>query len=246
MAMEQRVAWITGAGSGMGRASAMRLARRGFAVALSGRRAAALTDVQNEIDAEGGRSIVVPLDVTDASAVDDARTSIESDLGTVTDLVLSAGLNAPNRYWRDLAPADVERIVSTNLIGTVNVAHTTLAGMRERGEGTIVFISSRAGWRFSPHAGVAYSASKSALSSLAESLNDQENAHGVRACNLCPGDVDSDFLDMRPRVPDEQARRAMLTAEDIADAVEFVVASPAHVCVNELVVSPVKKDVVRQ
>lgn len=229
----------------MGRASALRLAARGFAVALSGRRAEALEAVRDEIEAAGGSAIAVPLDVGDWRAVADAHERIRRELGTVTAVVASAGLNAPNRAWADLTPESFEAIVGTNLTGCLHVAHAVLPGMRERGEGSVVFVSSFAGWRFGAMSGVAYGASKTAVGNLAQSLNDEENVNGVRACHLCPGDVDSDFLAMRPNVPDAEARSHMMTAEHVADAVEFVVMSPPEVCVNELVLTPTKKGVVR-
>ena len=106
----------------------------------------------------------------------------------------------------------------------------------------VVFVSSVSGWQFSPDAGVAYSASKSALASLAAHLNAQENRHGVRACTVCPGDIDTDFLGLRPVVPGESDRALMLSPEDVARTVQFVLDSPPHVCVNELVVTPTKKE----
>ena len=112
---------------------------------------------------------------------------------------------------------------------------------RSVGGGQVVVISSYSAWRFSPHSGVAYAASKTALGALCESLNEQEATHGVRACHLCPGDVDSDFLALRPQVPDEQARAAMLTPDDVARSVMFVLESPPHVRVDELVISPVSQ-----
>ena len=77
-------------------------------------------------------------------------------------------------------------------------------------------VSSYSGWRFSPYAGVAYSASKTALAAVCQTLNAQEAGHGVRACHLCPGDVDTDFLELRPKVPGADARAAMLTPDDVA------------------------------
>ncbi|MDN5820683.1 MAG: SDR family NAD(P)-dependent oxidoreductase, partial [Brachybacterium sp.] len=103
-------------------------------------------------------------------------------------------------------------------------------------------ISSYAAWRFSPDAGTAYSASKTALGPLAATLNAQEARHGIRACHLCPGDVDSDFLDQRPLVPGDTDRAVMLTAEDIGRAVSFVLTSPPRVVIDELVISPAKPD----
>ena len=91
-----------------------------------------------------------------------------------------------------------------------------------------------------PDAGAAYSASKTALGPLVATLNAQENRHGIRACHLCPGDVDSDFLDRRPTVPGAGERAVMLSPEDVGRAVAFVLTSPPHVVIDELVISPAK------
>ncbi len=234
------VVWITGAGSGMGRAVAESAARAGYLVALSGRRADALEETASIVRNAGGQALVVPMDATSDTEVGAAAGLIERELGPVSHLVLSAGLNAPRRYWRDQSMNDFSAIVQTNLIGAASVISAVLPGMRARSNGVVVLVSSYSGWRFSPDAGVAYSASKSALGSLAETLNAQENVNGVRACHLCPGDVDTDFLAMRPRVPGESERESMLSPADIARAVQFVLDSPAHVCINELVISPTK------
>ena len=235
-----QVLWITGAGSGMGRAVALSAAARGYRVALSGRRVEALEDVAASVRDAGGTALALPLDATDEDAVIATASQVEADLGPLTHLVLSAGLNNPKRYWRDQSMKDFNAIVQTNLVAAANAVSAVLPGMRERADGTVVFVSSYSGWRFSPDAGVAYSASKSALASLAEMLNTQENTNGVRACHLCPGDVDTDFLAMRPTVPGATARQSMLSADDIAAAVQFVLDSPRHVCINELVISPTK------
>jgi NADP-dependent 3-hydroxy acid dehydrogenase YdfG len=232
-----QVLWVTGAGSGIGRAAAISAAASGWRVALSGRREDALNETADVIRGAGGTALVVPLDVREADDIARAHASITESWGAVTDLVLSAGLNNPRRAWRDQSIADFGDIVNTNLVAVAAVVDAALPDLREHA-GTVVVISSFAGWRFSPNAGVAYSASKTALSALCESLNAQEAEHGVRACNLCPGDVDSDFLGLRPNVPDATARAVMLTADDIGRAVQFVLDSPAHVRINELVITP--------
>lgn len=238
--MDARTVWITGAGTGMGRAAALAAARDGRPLALSGRRPEVLDEVAEEIRALGGTALAVPLDVTDRLAVRSAAARIEEELGGVEALVLSAGLNAPRRYWRDQDLDEFAAITETNLLGPVSVIDAVLPGMRARGEGTIVVISSYSAWRFSPDAGAAYSATKTALGPLVATLNAQENRHGVRACHLCPGDVDSDFLDRRPQVPGAQERAAMLTPQDVGRAVSFVLTSPPHVVIDELVISPAK------
>jgi NADP-dependent 3-hydroxy acid dehydrogenase YdfG len=110
--------------------------------------------------------------------------------------------------------------------------------MRAAGDGVIVLVSSYAGWAHSPNAGVAYAASKTALSVVSSSLNAQEGAAGIRSCHLCPGDTATDFLRLRPRVPDLDQQRTMLTAEDVARSVQFVLDSPPHVTIDELVITP--------
>ena len=238
--MSGRVLWVTGAGSGMGRSSAVAAARSGRRVALSGRREDALTETAGLVEDAGGEALVVALEVGDPAAVARARDRVVGRWGGVDDLVLAAGLNNPRRAWEDQTVDGFAEVVSTNLTGVVTVVDAALPHLREAG-GQVVVVSSYAGWRFSPGAGVAYSASKTALTAVCQTLNAQEARHGVRACHLCPGDVDTDFLRMRPNVPGAEARAVMLTADDVARAVLFVLDSPAHVRVDELVISPVSQ-----
>jgi NADP-dependent 3-hydroxy acid dehydrogenase YdfG len=235
----ERVLWVTGAGSGMGRATAVAAARQGWGVALSGRRPDQLEETARLADEAGWAPLVLPLDTRDPEAIAQARSAIAERWGAVTDVVLSAGLNVPDRYWRDQTMVDFSAVLATNLTGVAAVVDTVLPDLRDSAGGHVVVISSYAGWRFSPHAGVAYSASKTALASVCATLNEQEAAHGVRACHLCPGDVATDFLELRPNVPDEEARAKMLTPDDVARAVLFVLDSPAHVRIDELVISPI-------
>jgi NADP-dependent 3-hydroxy acid dehydrogenase YdfG len=234
------VLWVTGGGSGIGRASALSAASSGWRVALSGRRPERVRALTREIEALGAEVLALPCDVRSAEDVTEGASAIERRWGRLDGLVLAAGMNAPRRTWGDQDLQELCDIVDTNLVSVARVVHLALPQLR-RSAGTIVVISSYAGWRFSAGAGVAYSASKTALASLCQSLNAQEAASGVRACHLCPGDVDTDFLAQRPEVPGAEARTAMLTAQDVARAVQFVLDSPAHVRVDELVISPVSQ-----
>ncbi|APX33060.1 short-chain dehydrogenase [Brachybacterium sp. P6-10-X1] len=236
----KRTLWITGGGTGMGRAVALVAAGLGWSVAVSGRRRDALEAVVAEIAAEGGEAIAVPLDVRNRRAVADAVRDVVATFGSLDGLVLAAGQNAPQRRWDDQELDEFDSIVSTNLTAVATTVDAALPHLRDGG-GTVVAISSYAGWSFQPGAGVAYSASKTAVSSLVRTLNQQEARHGVRACHLCPGDVATDFLEQRPQVPDAAAREVMLSPEDIGRAVGFVIMSPAHVRVDELVISPVSQ-----
>jgi len=234
------VAWVTGGGSGMGRATALSAASRGWRVALSGRRNKQVLAVAREVEALGSEALSLPGDVRSLEDVAECASAVEHNWGRLDGLVLAAGMNAPRRTWKDQDLREFGDIVETNLVSVARVVQLALPQLRKRA-GTIVVISSYAGWRFSPGAGVAYSASKAALASLCQFLNAQEASSGVRACHLCPGDVDTDFLTQRPQVPSAEARNAMLTAEDVARAIQFVLESPTHVRVDEIVISPVSQ-----
>jgi NADP-dependent 3-hydroxy acid dehydrogenase YdfG len=234
-----RALWVTGAGSGMGRAAAVAAASSIGRVALSGRRPEPLADTARLVTEAGGQPLPLPLDARDPEAVRRAHQQIVAEWPDVSDLVLAAGANAPQRYWKDQSVSEFERILATNLTATVSLIDVVLPGLRARGGGQIVVVSSYSAWRFSPHAGVAYTASKVALAEICASLNAQEAGSGIRACHLCPGDVDTDFLDLRPQVPDAAARKVMLSPDDVARAVLFVLNSPPHVRIDELVISPV-------
>ena len=114
-----------------------------------------------------------------------------------------------------------------------------LAGMRSRGGGLVVVVSSWIGWRFEPVAGSGYAASKRALGALAEVINAEEGVNGIRATHLCPAETDTEVLDTRSNPPPPEERERMLRADDIGRLVAFLATCPAHMCVNEIVVSPV-------
>ncbi|MBT2225231.1 SDR family oxidoreductase [Nonomuraea sp. NEAU-A123] len=228
-------AWVVGGGSGIGRAAALRLARDGYHVTVSGRRETSLHETVEKIVAAGGRAEAVPVDVTD----DDSVTAARQRAGALDLLVCSAGTNVQNRWWSDLTSADFARVVDTNLNAVTRCVLSVLPGFRAAGSGQVIVVSSWAGWQFMSAAGAAYSASKTALGALVQSLNDQEGRHGIRATHLCPGEVDTPILRTRPvPVPAAELER-MLSPEHVADVIGSVVALPPEVCVNELVVTPV-------
>lgn len=235
-----RALWVTGAGSGTGRAVALAAAAAGWRVALTGRRPEALEATAQAVRAAGGQALVLPADVADAEGVRTAARTLQDRWARLDGLVLAAGLNTPRRAWADQRMAEVEAVVQTDLLAVVRCVDAVLPLLRAAG-GVVVVVSSYSGWRSTPAAGVAYSAAKTALGAVCATLNAQEAGAGVRACHLCPGDVDTDFLTQRPVVPDAAARARMLTADDVARAVRFVLDAPPHVRVDELVLSPVSQ-----
>jgi NADP-dependent 3-hydroxy acid dehydrogenase YdfG len=224
----------------MGRAAAV-AAAPGRNVVLSGRREAPLHETAALVEAAGGSALVLPVDVQDIESVAAARDAAVDRFGRIDDIVLSAGLNTPRRTWAEQSLTEVDAVVATNLTSVIAVVDTVLPDLRASGGGQVIVVSSYSAWRFTPYAGVAYSASKSALAAVCQTINAQEAPHGIRACHLCPGDVNSDFLELRPVVPDEAARSAMLSPDDIGRAVRFVLESPPSVRIDELVISPLSQ-----
>lgn len=237
---QARVLWVVGAGSGMGRATVLAAAASGRTIVLSGRRVDRLDDVAAETEALGGRALVLAGDIRDPDWANGAASAVVDRLGRIDEVVAASGLNTPRRRWDDQSMNDFADVVSTNLLGTARVVDAALPALRTRG-GTLVIVSSFAAWEFSPGAGVAYSASKSALASVCRTVNVQEAEHGIRATHLCPGDVDTDFLLQRPAPPGAAARAVMLSPEDVARSVLHVLDAPPHVRIDELVISPLSQ-----
>jgi NADP-dependent 3-hydroxy acid dehydrogenase YdfG len=233
-----KVAWITGGATGIGLACAQLLGRAGWRLALSGRREDALARAVTALAAEGIDAQAYPLDVADGEAVERIAKEIAQAQAPATALVCSAGTNVPNRRWDQLTPQAFARVTAINLSGVAYCVTAALPGMRAAGGGSIVVVSSWAGWRYLPLAAAAYGASKQGLSPLVESINDQECHHGVRATLLCPGEVATEILKTRPVQPAPEEIARMLRAEDVAQAALYAIQAPPHVCLNEIVITP--------
>ncbi|MBC8451659.1 MAG: SDR family NAD(P)-dependent oxidoreductase [Rhodospirillaceae bacterium] len=171
--IEGKIAWITGAGTGIGRAGAMALAEAGAKVILSGRRVAQLEAVASRIADAGGSAEIEALDIVDAKAVDAAVGRMVESHGRLDMLINSAGLNLPNRRWRDITNEAWNKIIDVDLNGAFNVSHAALKGMREQRDGLIVNVSSMASQRGGGVSGIAYTAAKHALNAVSARSNHQ-------------------------------------------------------------------------
>ena len=236
--LKGKVAWITGGGSGIGRAGAEELASAGASVILSGRRASELEEVRHAIAAKGGTAEAQSLDVTDKRAVARVGVDILKRHGCVDILVNSAGMNVPHRFWKNLTPESFESVISANLQGSLNTIAAVLPSMRERKGGLIINISSWAG-RFSHLlTGPAYNAAKHGVVAMTLTLNMEECVNGIRACVICPGEVATPILRHRPKPPSAAEMARMLQAEDLGRTIRFVAEMPPRVCINEILISP--------
>ena len=232
------VAWVTGAGSGIGAAAAVALAREGARLVLSGRRAEALEETAAAIREVGGEAVVAPADMGISADVDRVAALVRDQFGRCDILVNSAGLNVPKRSWREVDAAGIDTVLGADLSGPFYATGAVLPMMREQRAGLIIQISSWAGRYVSTLTGPAYAAAKHGLVALSESINQEECGNGIRSCCICPGEVATPILDKRPVPVTAEDRARMLQAEDMADTILFVARMPASVCVNEILISP--------
>jgi NADP-dependent 3-hydroxy acid dehydrogenase YdfG len=229
---------VTGAGTGVGQAVALKLARAGWRVAVIGRRAATLEETLARAGAAREQLLACPCDIGDSKAVAQMGQEVLSQLGSVEVLVNAAGTNAPKRALEVLSLEDYHQMIDTNLNGAYYVTQAFLPHMRARRSGTIIHIVSDAGKQASPKAGPAYVMSKFGLAGLTQSINAEERANGIRACAIFPGDIDTPLLDKRPSPPSAEARTRMLQADDLAECVWLAVSLPPHAVVEELIIRP--------
>ncbi len=233
-----KVAWVTGAGSGIGLAGALTLAQAGMTVVMSGRRKDVLEAEAQKIRDMSGKTEVEALDVSDADAVKKTADSILARHGRIDILVNSAGLNTPNRYWKNQTVAGWKEVIGINLDGSFYTIHAVLPAMRAKKDGLIINISSWAGVFHPKMTGAAYNGSKHAVTAMTETINMEECANGIRACAICPAEVATPIMDRRPVPPSAQDRARMLQSEDLGSAIRFVAEMPAHACINQLIISP--------
>jgi NAD(P)-dependent dehydrogenase (short-subunit alcohol dehydrogenase family) len=228
---------VTGAGSGVGKAVALRFAAEGWQVALVGRRVEPLAETAASAEVEDGRLAVFPCDVSAPDAVAALGIDVLARFGAVDVLVNAAGINVTRRSFETLSLDDWHAVLATNLHGAYYCVRTFLPAMRARGAGTIVNINSDVGKVARALAGPAYVSSKFGLMGLTQQINAEERGNGVRACSICPKDINTPLLDKRPQPPTADARARMLQPEDLADCVWLVATLPARAVVEEISLS---------
>lgn len=236
-----KIVWITGGGTGIGRATALMFAKEGATLALMGRRQEPLEAVAGAARELGAQVQVVPLDVANRPGVEAGCKGLLEKWGRVDILVNNAGLNIPKRRLNDMEPGDWDKVIGVNLTGTYNMTAAVLPSMRSQGGGLIINISSMAGKRVSGLAGSAYSASKHGMNAFSDSINQEEWRHGIRATALCPGEVNTEILDRRPIAVPPEDRERMIAAEDLAEAVRFVAALHPRTTIPEMLLLPTHK-----
>ncbi|MER7736005.1 SDR family oxidoreductase [Streptomyces erythrochromogenes] len=240
MRIEPKVVAITGASSGIGEATARRLAADGHRLLLGARRTERLEALSREIGAAGGTAAFRRLDVTDAGDVRGFVAAAGERYGRVDVLVNNAGV-MPLSPLAALEVGEWDRMIDVNVRGVLHGIAAALPVMRAQGAGHIVNIASVGAYEVSPTAAV-YCATKFAVRAISEGLR-QESGGSVRVTLVSPGVTESELAD---GIGDPEARAAMkayravaLPASAVADAIAYAVSRPPEVDVNELVVRPV-------
>lgn len=236
MSSEGKIVWVTGAGSGIGRATAIAFANEGAKVALTGRTVSALEETAALMPA--GSSMIAKADVTDAAQVTAAHQAIVAAWGDPHILVNNAGFNLANRYWSNLTPEGVASVINANLYGPFICSLAVLPAMRKAKSGLIIHIASFAGQAISFVSGASYTAAKTGAVAMSATLNAEYGIHGVRSVCISPGEVATPILDRRPRPPTPEERAKMLQPEDVAACATFAANLPPRACPMEIVLVP--------
>lgn len=237
-----KVAWVTGAGSGIGRAASVALAAEGAALVLTGRSPEPLAETAGLL-APDAVALVEPGDVTDAHRMRAIAAAIGERFGRLDVMVNNAGANIPERRWSELSAEGIDALIGVNLSSAFYGVTAALPLMRARGDGLFIHVGSRVARYWDGPSGPGYIAAKSALTAMSHTLNAEECVNGIRSTLLNPGETATAILanaikaGRRAPLTREEADR-LLKAEEVADLIRYVACLPKHVCMPEVMLTP--------
>lgn len=243
-ALNEKIALITGASSGIGAATAKKLAEAGAKVGIAARRTDRLEALKAEIEQAGGQALVLEMNVANKASVEASVKTLLDTWGKLDIVFNNAGV-MPMSGIDELKTDEWENMVDVNIKGVLNVTAAVLPSMIKQHSGHIVNTSSVAGRRLFGQGFAVYSATKYAVSAFTEGLRmEVSRAHNIRVTSIQPGATQSELLNSttsegyREMTASFSSQMTLMTASDIADAVVFATSAPAHVNVAELYVLP--------
>jgi len=243
--LTDKVVLVTGASSGIGRATAFAFAREGVRLLLCARRLDLLSELMQPLLELGAADVhVFELDVTNRSAAESALGALTSEWAKIAVLVNNAGLSRGLSKVYEDDPQNWEEMLDTNVKGLLYVTRTVVPGMVERGEGHVISLGSTAGHMTYAN-GAVYCATKAAEKSISEGLKLDLMGTPVRVTSVDPGMVETDFSRVRFRGDEERAAKvyrsigAPLQPEDVAEAILWAATRPAHVNIHTIVMTPI-------
>jgi serine 3-dehydrogenase len=237
VSLKDQVVLVVGASSGIGRATAVMMAREGAKVMASARRQDRLEQWKQEMAAEGHTVEIFVADACDAAQMDRLAAATREKFGPIQILVYATGTNTPDRAMRRLRPDIWNELISTNLSGAYYATQAVVPAMREARFGHIIYISSISG--HTPDvSGAAYQASKRGLIGLSHAVRLEEKENGIRTTVIDPGLVDTEILEKRPVKPPAEMLAQALLPEHVAEAVIACAKMPPRAVISELTIVP--------
>jgi len=245
MDIQDKVVIITGASSGIGEATALKLSNKGAKVVLTARREEKLEELKNKIESNGGTALIVTGDVTKKEDYDNLVEKTLGKFNTIDALINNAGL-MPLSYVEKFKTDEWEKMVDVNIKGVLNGVAAVLPTMIKNKGGNIINISSSAAHKYFP-GGAVYCATKSAVKMFSEGLR-QELApkYGINVTSIEPGAVSTELTntitdeDIKEMFKDMQ-KMTFLEAEDIAEAIYYTLVQPARANINDVFIMPTQQ-----
>lgn len=239
----KRIALITGASSGIGEATALLLSKNNFDLIITGRRADKLQQLAKKIQSETDSKIrILNFDIRNLNENEKALASLPQEWKNIDVLINNAGLAAGFSTVNNGETDDWERMIDTNIKGLLYITKLVSQGMIERGLGHIINISSIAGKETYPFGNV-YCATKHAVQSLTKGMRIDFLKYGIKVSSVSPGAVDTEFSVVRFNGDKERAKQVYkgftpLYAQDIAEAILFILSRPRHVNIDDILIMP--------
>jgi len=243
MDLQDKTVIITGASSGIGEATALKLSKEGANVVLTARRKERLTELKNKIENDGGSALVVVGDVTNKNDWQHLQKQAKDSYGTIDALVNNAGL-MPLSYIKNLHTDEWDTMINVNINGVMNGVAAVLPTMIEQKRGHIVNVSSVAAYKYFP-GGAVYCATKAAVKMFSEGLRQElAPSYGINVTSIEPGAVDTELTET---ITDTELMEDMqkmmgdikpLEASDIADAIFYALSQPGRTNINDVYIMP--------
>jgi len=236
--LDGKIALVTGAGTGIGRETAILLAQEGATVVVTGRRIEPLRDVVADIETAGGKAVACALDVASRDAILETVSWVRSNVGAVDILVNNAGSASKVLNARFISEAEWNATVNVNLTAVFNLTQAVLEDMIARKEGTVITVSSLAVVNPNLLGGAAYGAAKAGVKNFMTFLHNTYRNQGIRATTILPGETDTPIMNNRARPPLERERAVMLQPHDVARAVLLCASLQKGAVIPELHICP--------
>lgn len=236
--IDGKVVLITGAGTGIGRETAILLAQEGGTIVLTGRRIAPLLEVAHLIEQAGGKALARALDIGSPDAIVDTVAWIKTQVGPVDILVNNAGSASKVVNARFMSEEEWSTTVNVNLTAVFSLTKAVLGDMIAKGEGTVITVTSLAALTPNMLGGAAYGAAKAGAKNFMTFLHNTYRNQGIRATTILPGETNTPIMDNRARPPSDSERALMLDSHDVARAVLLCASLQKGAVITELHICP--------